>query len=127
MMINNSFYHNKSLNVGSWNCNSTSNKKILLNKFLQDNVFDIFCLNETKCKAKTTLQFNSNHVLQKNRKGKGGGGVALLVKDHLCYKKLNDLDEFNLELEAISIQTKNFWIKIICLYNLGLHLGVDKD
>ena len=39
---------NKQLKVGHWNCNSIQNKSLIFNKFLNDNNFDVFCLNETK-------------------------------------------------------------------------------
>ena len=118
--MNNINQATKSLKIGHWNCNSISTKKLLFNKFLHDNYFDIFCLNETKCKPDEKLSFVNYNSIQKNRNNRGGG-VAILIKNHIPFNQISNFDQLNLELIAIQIKTLNQSVNIICLYNPPLN------
>ena len=53
------------LKVGHWNSNSIKNKNFLFNKFINENNFDIFCLNETKLSVKTQLEFENYNIIRR--------------------------------------------------------------
>ena len=80
-MINNIETEKNQLKVGHWNCRSINNKKYIFNKFLRDNEFDVFGLNETKLddKNKKEFELTNYNIVLKNR-NRRGGGVALLIK-----------------------------------------------
>ena len=76
------------LKVGHWNSNSIKNKNFLFNKFINENNFDIFCLNKTKLSVKTQLEFGNYNIIRKDR-NRRGGGVAILIKNNLQFTQTN--------------------------------------
>ena len=107
---------NKQLLIGHWNCFSIDNKKQILNKFLIDNNFDIFCLNETKLDGDSRISFDNYNIELKNR-NKNGGGVAIIIKKGIEYKRIEKLEKFSLEVVVIEVKTNKKNINIISIYN----------
>ena len=68
------------LNIGHWNCRSINNKKLIFNKFMRDNDFDIFGLNETKLDNNNKREFElTNYNIELKNRNRPGGGVAILI------------------------------------------------
>lgn len=111
-----SFAVKNNLKVGHWNCNSIDKKVLILNKFIKENDFDIFCLNETKLNGGKKLEINGYKVIRKDR-NRRGGGVAILIKEHFKYKELKEFENFNLELICVQVQLVKTTVHLICLYN----------
>ena len=103
----------KQLLVGHWNCCSISNKQLLLNKFLLDNNFDIFCLNETKLDDDSNISFDNYNIVKENRNRR----VAILIKNHIKFERINLLSRFNLELACVKIKTNKQSVNIISVYD----------
>ena len=59
--------------ISHWNCCSINNKMELLAKFLRDNNFDVFSLNETKLKEGKSLEFQNYNFVSKYRNKKRFG------------------------------------------------------
>ena len=94
---------------------------------LLGNPFDIIGLTETKLNVNTANSpifkyYNYNHVyetrpLDKNSECKNeGGGVSLFIRDHIAFKKRNDLSVFTPYLELlfteISLHNKVYLIGV---------------
>lgn len=108
--------YKKKLLIGHWNCNSTKSKEQIFNKFLSENNFDIFCLNETKLSNDSKISIDNYNIVEKNR-NKRGGGVAILIKNSIKFEIIDVLDKYELELICVKIKTKNHAINIISIYN----------
>ena len=104
------------LKVGHWNSNSIKNKNFLFNKFMNENNFDIFCLNETKLSVKTQIEFENYNIIRKDRNSRGGG-VAVLIKNNLQFTHTNIFDKFNLELIHIKVTLAKCDVNVISIYS----------
>ena len=105
------------LNIGHWNCRSINNKKLIFNKFMRDNDFDIFGLNETKLDNNNKREFElTNYNIELKNRNRRGGGVAILIKKNLKYSLINDLNVFNYEIIGIKVKLVNTYINVISLY-----------
>lgn len=98
-MTNNNKENNNFL-IGHWNCRSINNKKLLLNKILNESKYSIFCLNETMLIDNNNLIIENYSFIQKNRKVKKGG-VGMLINK-------------SLDFEIIKLKTTN--INVIAWY-----------
>lgn len=101
--------------IGHWNCRSINNKKIILNKILNDNNYAIFALNETMLKENNNLKFENYNLLQKNRKVKGGG-VGLLINKNLEFQQITTLDSYDFEIICAKIKLQSTSINFISWY-----------
>ena len=100
------------------NIRSILNKQDELKNLLSSNDIDICSLNETWLDNTTKNQVQvSRYVLESSEcKNKSGGGVGILVGDHLKYKRWLDLENFDLELCIVEILGKNGNLIVCSLY-----------
>ena len=100
------------------NIRSILNKQDELKNLLSSNDIDICSLNETWLDNTTKNQVQvSGYVLESSEhKNKSGGGVGILVGDHLKYKRRLDLENFDLELCIVEILGKNGNLIVCSLY-----------
>ena len=103
--------------VGHWNCRSINNKKLIFSKFLRDNQFDIFCLNETKLDNtnKRIFEMNNYNIVTKNR-NRHGGGVAILIKNNLKFNLIHELIDSDFEMVGVNVKLALTSINIISFY-----------
>ena len=112
------FEHHQSINnqltVGHWNCNSITTKQLPFNKFISENKFDLFSLNETKLddRNKKTLEFYNYNIETRNR-NRNGGGVAILIKKNLEYTVIQELNNLDFEILGVTVQLVNTSINVI--------------
>ena len=112
---------NKSKNyikVQQFNCNSIRNKESEFREFLLKSKPDIISLNEIKCneaEANYLLNINGYNVEYKCRNS-SGGGVAILIKENINYKKINQLDGFSSEIVGVECTINNKNMSFIALY-----------
>ena len=102
-----------------WNCNHFAMKRELFINFLCDERPEIVLLNEIKLgqeEANHYLKIGGYSTLVKVRK-KGAGGVAILVKDGLCFQEDTGFSKFKLELLSIKVRVFNFDLHVFSLYN----------
>ena len=104
-------YKNK-LTIGHWNCRSVKNIKQILEYFLFDNSFDVFCLNETKLKDNIQFKVQSYEFIGKNRQG-NGGGVGILIKKGIDFEINNSFEKFNREIVSIKLKLFNSTLNVI--------------
>lgn len=109
-MIDNEYLKNN-LTVWHLNCNSINTKKLLFTKFIRDNEFDVFCLNETKLdyRNKNTFEIYNYNSIFKHR-NRNGGGVGILVKNGIKYEEILTLKV--LEYESIGVKV---YLKILTI------------
>ena len=115
-MMDNKYLKNN-LTVGHWNCNSINTKKLLFTKFIRDNEFDVFCLNETKLdyRNKNTFEIYNYNSIFKHR-NRNGGGVGILVKNGIKYEEILALKVLEYEIIGVKLYLKNLTINIISFY-----------
>ncbi|CAF1102786.1 unnamed protein product, partial [Brachionus calyciflorus] len=110
------FYNSRyNHNFDAMNDESLRNKKLLLENFLKDNYFDIFCLNETKLTDSCKIEFSNYKSLYKNRNSRGGG-VGILIRNGIEFEVVECFNRFNLEILAVKVKLKNCSIHIIAWY-----------
>jgi exonuclease III len=101
-------------NIVHWNSFKINQSNILaLESFLNENKTNLFFLNETKIEY--DLNINGYESVQKNRDS-CGGGVAILVKNGINYKKYQLFDKYNLELVCVEISIDKEKIYFISMY-----------
>ena len=71
-------------------CGLSDHSKIALNQYLQQTKADIVFLNETKTQISANL-FDKNTTI--SSMGGSSGGVAVLLKHHIPYSRLNQLED----------------------------------
>ena len=115
--MNNQEVIKNNLLVGHWNCRSINNKKLIFSKFLRDNQFDIFCLNETKLDNtnKRVFEMNNYNIVTKNR-NRHGGGVAILIKNNLKFNIIHELIDSDFEMVGVNVKLALTSINIISFY-----------
>ena len=118
----------KNLNIVHWNCNGLVGKKEQFATYLELEKPHVVSLNEIKMNeqnANKVFNFSGYTAEFSCRKKRGGGGVALLIRNDIEYKiaKLDSLLEiaefgnFELELVSVSIKFNNKETIIISYYN----------
>lgn len=101
--------------VGHWNCRSIKNKRILLENFLKNNYFDVFCLNETKLSNLDVIDFFGYNFIRKDRNSRGGG-VGILIKKGLDFEIIDSLSSFEFELIGLKVRLINRSINVFSWY-----------
>jgi exonuclease III len=80
---------------------------------------DVFSLNELKLneqEANYMLRF-SNYVTYFKCRKKGGGGVALLIREGLDARRIGDFDNFNVEIVSAVIKLDEIKVLVMSYYN----------
>lgn len=116
MFEENNIYKNQ-LVIGHWNCNAINTKKIIFNKFIRDNNFDIFRLNETKLddRNKTKFELFNYSTILKNR-NRNDIGVGILIKNGIKYEQIQGLNSLNYEILGVKLKLINHSINIFSFY-----------
>ena len=112
----NNHIQNSSIKLAHTNINSIRNKLDDIAAELSD--YDVICVSETKLNnsiLSTNLMLNSyNMPIRKDRETNNGGGLIIYVKNNICFKRRQDLENNSIE---------NIWIEVQALNNkflLGL-------
>ncbi len=109
-MINNRINNSNYLTVG----NSTNQKEIQQENFLNITNHCIFELNETKLNENSKIEIKNYDVIRKDR-NRNGSGVAILIRNDLSYSKIPESNKYNIDVVAIKVKLKNNFINFICL------------
>ena len=67
--------------------------------------------------ANEFLHFPDYYILYKLRKGRTGGGVAILVNDGLEYNEIDFFADYDAEIVGVSLKTGEKKTAIACYYN----------
>lgn len=98
----------KNLKIIQWNARSIRSKVSFLRRY--SSTGDIFLISETHLEGNQNFILPGFDSIHWNRVGKGGGGVAILIRSSLKYekypKKLYDCDS-KLEICSINVFTNN--------------------
>ena len=114
----NNHIQNSSIKLAHTNINSIRNKLDDIAAELSD--YDVICVSETKLNNSIlstiiNLMLNSyNMPIRKDRETNNGGGLIIYVKNNICFKRRQDLENNSIE---------NIWIEVQALNNkflLGL-------
>ena len=100
------------LNLLQLNIRGLINKQSELNTLLQrerTNKVDVALLCETWIRAENRSRINipGYQIESKERKGKKGGGVAILVKDNIKYRRRCDLEVDSKHLECVVVEIRD--------------------
>ena len=104
------------------NCRSFSPKKDEIMWLTQSSNIDILCLTETWLNQNilsAELEFPGYTILRKDRINRTGGGVAIYIKNTLCYKERSDIvTDQHIEMLWTEITTtnKDQNILVSCIY-----------
>ena len=82
-------------------CGLSDHSKIALNQYLQQTKADIVFLNETKTQISANLFDNYTIV---NYMGESSGGVAVLLKNHIPYSRLNQLEDTSVDNVVLTVR-----------------------
>ena len=105
--------------IHHWNCFTVSNKIEQIEMYLNEFKPDVFSLNELKLneqEANYMLRF-SNYVTYFKCRKKGGGGVALLIREGLDARRIGDFDNFNVEIVSAVIKLDEIKVLVMSYYN----------
>ena len=107
------------LNLLQININGLSGKIAELEQYLHNNKISIACLQETKLQQTSqSPQFSGYSTIRKDREGRQGGGLMILVRDDIPFQidPLIEVNNNNAEQQQISINTDNNKLYITNLY-----------
>ena len=109
----------RQLNICHSNIRSLSRAKLLAVKTSLSNAFDIITLSETHLTANVTSDVfdikGFHRIIRKDRNGPGGG-VAMFIKENLCYKRLIQYEHNDIEALWIQINSSQGKFIICCAY-----------
>ena len=108
------------LKVLQWNIRSLIKNLPELQKTIDEQKPHILCLSETLLKPHfQNIRFKNYDILRKDRQTGNGGGIAILVRKELNYKKipLTNYRNGNMECLAITVNLKNIPIDILACYS----------
>ena len=111
-----------------WNCNKIENKIEELFFAMDKDEIDIICLNETKIEKNFEANIlnhpNYNYVVKS--RNKQSGGVSIIMKKHIKYKEIEEINKLEEEIICIKIKIKNTEVFIITYYNPPNKKNIDK-
>ena len=81
-------------------CGLSDHSKIDLNQYLQQTKADIVFLNETKTQISANLFDNYTTI---SSMGGSSGGVAVLLKHHIPYSRLNQLEDTSVDNVILTV------------------------
>lgn len=90
------------LNIVQWNAKSLPSKLTEITHYLQD--FDIGIFSETWLNQSFVLKIRSFDSIRKDRMNNRGGGVAILIKDSIKYKRVADLFDCGGRIEIYAVE-----------------------
>jgi exonuclease III len=115
-------------NILLWNCNKIENKIDELFYTLDKENIDIICLNETKLEkdfeAAILNHPNYNYVVKS--RNKFGGGVSIIIKKHIKYEEIEEINKFEVELICIKIKINKKEVFVITYYNPPNKKDIDR-
>jgi hypothetical protein len=94
------------------NINALLQKTIVVNDILHENNISILCLTETKLDPNDTLLSIPGYKLLRKDRQRGGGGVAILIRNDIAFKIIDvqgvETTESKLEILTIQIQVRKY-------------------
>ena len=111
-----------------WNCHSLYNK---LGNF-KVNIYcykpHVICLTETWLKDNRKPSFINYSSYLINRNGGSGGGIAILIRNDLMFRKKDLVPYVNgkLDIQAVTIYSNKKYFDIMNLYNPNLDISLDE-
>ena len=98
LMINSNETETNVMNIKNllvWNCNKIENKIQDLFYTLDNECIDIIALNETKLDKnnEAIIMNHPNYKYVLNSRNKFGGGVGFVIKKHIKYEVVDELDK----------------------------------
>ena len=86
------------MKIFQFNCTSIRNKSNNIEQYLHDNNFSIGCLSETFLMPHDNIKFKNFEILRSDRAFavNRGGGVAILIKKSIPFKKINIISNLNM-------------------------------
>ena len=101
-----------------WNANSINKQNqpiVELELYIKQNNIHIVSINETKLTESDSISINNYKIIRKDRTY-NGGGVAIIISDHIEYEQLNIFEEFDLELIIIKVTINKHKFHFVTLY-----------
>lgn len=79
------------LNIIQWNCHSITNKKHILEYFINTYKIDVFCISETCLKENHNFSISGYKTVSRERdNGRSWGGIALIINARLKFESQDD-------------------------------------
>lgn len=100
----------------NWNANGIRRRKPEFRLFLQTHKFPLVALTETHLSPQDSLNIPGYKIYRKDR-NRQGGGVALLVANHIQHHLTQLPELFNLEAVAITFRLNNRGTTLIAAYS----------
>jgi len=113
------------INIAHINIHSVRSKFHLINNHLNTNNYEILCLTETLLKTDMISPIFCNYdLVRKDRTIKGGGGIAILLKNNLKHSIISIKNETELALSpnieylcmSVQLQPNQKSFTIVCIY-----------
>lgn len=104
------------LKVSFWNCQGVQNKKLELQKFLEEYNIDVMLLSETFLKPGSRLAIANYKTYRNDRLLQPGGGTAILIKQNIEHHELPPQENLTFECNGITVNTKKQPISIWSAY-----------
>ena len=113
--------------IAHWNANAISNKVYMLKEYIKANDPDAISINETWLDDQhanfTFSEFPGYNTVYKCRKDRMGGGVAIMMKKHINYARVTQVEsEFSeQEVVGVKIEADSFHFYIFSYYSPPLN------
>ena len=130
LKTHNHFNKNKmfNLNYGLLNARSVNNKTDSVVEFIVEHQLHILCITETWLQSNDNFTINSItpsgfDVISNPRLNKRGGGVAVIIKNDLIYKKLSNICFITFEVLMLQVTSSSKSFAIVTIYRSPGPLG----
>ena len=101
----------------NFNANGLKNQLLEFTKYLQDNLVDIACINETHLKLSDNIKIPNYVVYRTDRVNIPGGGTAIFIKKTISHDLVKIANLQNIECTCITILLNNKETTIAAVYN----------
>ena len=110
------------LNIVAWNCDGIRNKLYELRAFIQEESYDIIALCETHLVAGDLFKVPGYVLYRNDRRGRRGGGTAILVRNNLKHHRVPSPSTEYLEFTIINVTLADgYSLNIGSLYSSCVH------
>lgn len=90
------------LKIGTWNSRSIHNKTIILKEIIKE--YDILGIAETWMDKDTNIQIRGYNIEREDREDvRRGGGVAIIIKKGISYRRRNNIPKRIGEIELMAV------------------------
>ncbi len=109
----------KDLSICHVNIRSLSRSKLLAIQLSLANVYDIITISETHLHqgvGNDVFELKGYHDILRRDRGAQGGGIAIIIKENITFKRMYKYDKPDLEVMWVSINTIGGKILLCCCY-----------